>query len=107
MKPSVNLTPYGTQIFIPSYLSFDPRRDLDLGAIAALHRARGVPRQGAALAEGRRLRLAKATAVARADQTARRRGLRGSARYDFIRRTAKLHPDTDEAHIRRLLREKQ
>jgi hypothetical protein len=45
MKPSVNTTPYGTQIFVPGYMSLDLKRDLDLGAISRLHKARGVQRQ--------------------------------------------------------------
>jgi hypothetical protein len=45
MKPSVNVTPYGTQIFVPGYMSLDLKRDLDLSAISRLHKARGVQRQ--------------------------------------------------------------
>ncbi|MEI6656632.1 MAG: hypothetical protein WCP45_17855 [Verrucomicrobiota bacterium] len=46
LKDSVVFTPIGTQNSIPSYLSFDPKRDLDFGKVAKLHRARGVSRQG-------------------------------------------------------------
>jgi hypothetical protein len=42
MKPSVVFTPFGTQIFIPGYISFDPKRDLKLGIVSELHRARGI-----------------------------------------------------------------
>jgi hypothetical protein len=31
MKPSVVFTPFGTEIFIPGYISFDPKRDLKPG----------------------------------------------------------------------------
>lgn len=44
MKPSVNVTPYGTQIFVPGYMSLDFKRDLKHGAISELHKARGVQR---------------------------------------------------------------
>lgn len=44
MKPSVNVTALGTQIFIPGYMSLDAKRDLDLAAISRLHKARGVLR---------------------------------------------------------------
>ncbi|MCL4854523.1 MAG: hypothetical protein KJZ78_24450, partial [Bryobacteraceae bacterium] len=46
LKLTVNLTPFGTMILIPAYWSFDPKRDLNWKAITALHRARGVHRQG-------------------------------------------------------------
>jgi hypothetical protein len=46
MKPSIVFTPFGTEIFIPGYISFDPKRDLKLGVVSRLHRARGVRRQG-------------------------------------------------------------
>jgi hypothetical protein len=46
LKLTANLTPFGTMIFIPAYWSFDPKRDLNWRAITALHKARGVPRQG-------------------------------------------------------------
>lgn len=45
MKPSVNVTALGTQIFIPGYMSLDAKRDLDLAAISRLHKARGVLRE--------------------------------------------------------------
>ena len=38
--------PYGTMIVVPSYWSFDAKRDLKWNAIKALHRARCVSRQG-------------------------------------------------------------
>jgi hypothetical protein len=49
LKLTVNLTPFGTMIFIPAYWSFDPKRDLNWRAITALHKVRGVPKQGAKL----------------------------------------------------------
>ena len=41
LKTSVVFTPYGTQLFIPGYLSLDPKRDLDFSKVTRLHRARG------------------------------------------------------------------
>ena len=51
-KLSINVTPFGTMIFIPRYWSFDQKRDLRWGAIMKLHRSRGVPRQGEKLGLG-------------------------------------------------------
>jgi len=50
LKLTANLTPFGTMIFIPAYWSFDPKRDLNWRAITAMHKARGVRKQGAKLA---------------------------------------------------------
>lgn len=52
LKLAVNLAPYGTMILIPSYWSFDQRRDIRWDAIARLHRARVPGRQVSVLAEG-------------------------------------------------------
>ena len=97
LKASVVFTPLGTQIFIPGYLSFDPKRDLDFKKIASLHRARGINRQGPGFSIGRK-ELAERKRLAKiADKEARRRKLRGDARYEFI--VAKIshifidHPD--------------
>lgn len=60
MKPSVVFTPFGTQIFIPGYISFDPKRDLKLGVVSRLHRARGIRRQGEGFSGGRIYRDVKA-----------------------------------------------
>jgi hypothetical protein len=48
MKSSVVFTPHGTEIFIPGYISFDPKRDQKLGVVSRLHRARGIRQQGLA-----------------------------------------------------------
>jgi hypothetical protein len=63
MKLSVNPTPYGTLIFIPRTWSFDARRDMDWGAIARLHRAGGVTKQGPKLSPSRMEQREDAAAV--------------------------------------------
>ncbi len=52
MKPSVVFTPFGTQILIPGYISFDPKRDLKLGIVSELYRARGIRCQGEGFSVG-------------------------------------------------------
>ena len=69
-KTSVVFTPYGTQIFIPGYLSFDPKRDLDFSKVTRLHRARGISRQGPGFSVGRR-ELAETPFSRRKPRTAR------------------------------------
>lgn len=84
LKPSVVFTPHGTQIFIPGYLSFDPKRDLKLKKITELHNARGITRQGRDFSVGRKELAEKKRQAKIADQEARRRGLTGDARYEYI-----------------------
>ena len=84
LKPSVVFTPFGTQIFIPGYLSFDPKRDLKLKKITELHNARGITRQGRGFSVGRKELAEKKRQAKIADQEARRRGLTGNARYEYI-----------------------
>lgn len=105
LKPSVVVTPHGTQIFIPAYLSFDAKRDLDLGLITRLHRARGLQRQGEAFSASRSSRLSQRKRAKAADTQARKQGLKGEARYQFIGRQLGLMDHGDYRHIRRLLKD--
>lgn len=84
LKASVVFTPLGTQIFIPGYLSFDPKRDLNFGKITKLHRARGVTRQGKGFSEGRQVTAKMKVLAKKADQEAREKGLKGDKRYAII-----------------------
>lgn len=103
LKASVVFTPLGTQIFIPGYLSFDPKRDLDFGKVAKLHRARGVPRQGPGFSEGRKVTAKMKVLAKKADEQAREKGLKGDKRYAFIcQRLGKLDHG-DYRQINRLL----
>jgi hypothetical protein len=103
LKPSVVLTPHGTQIFIPAYLSFDAKRDLDLGLITRLHRARGLQRQGEGFSVSRTERARLRKQARAADAEAHRRGLRGTRRYAFITQQLGLMDHGDYRPIRRLL----
>jgi hypothetical protein len=103
LKASVVFTPLGTQIFIPGYLSFDPKRDLDFGKVAKLHRARGVSRQGKGFSEGRRVTAKMKGLAKQADQEAREKGLKGDKRYAFICQRLGLLDHGDYRQIKRLL----
>lgn len=103
LKPSVTVTPWGTQIFIPAWQSFDAKRDFDWAYIARLHRARGIPRQGPKLIEGRRWRHTRAQASYAANGEAKRTGLRGEARLDFVRQRVGIPAGVDDREVRRLI----
>lgn len=103
LKASVVFTPFGTQIFIPGYLSFDSKRDLDFGKIAELHRARGVSRQGKAFSESRMSTAEMQELAKKADQEARAQGMKGDKRYAFICRSLELRDHGDYRKVKRLL----
>ena len=84
LKLAVNVTPFGTLVFLPAYWSFDPKRDLRWAAIARLHRLRVGARQGAALAAGKAERRWLARRLHALDSQVHRRGLRGAARHRFL-----------------------
>lgn len=84
LKLAVNITPYGTMILIPSYWSFDPKRDIRWKAIAKLHKTRVPGRQGAALAEGRAERMKLAKKLPHLDQEVLRLKLKGEKKHAFL-----------------------
>jgi hypothetical protein len=104
LKLTVNLTPFGTMILIPAYWSFDPKRDLNWKAITALHRARGVHRQGPKLSKNRMAMREESVAAKRLWREAKAQGLKGRPRYEWV--LARLHLDccNDESKLKRLLR---
>ena len=104
-KLTYTLTPYGTQIFIPGYWNFDPARDIDWTKVTRLHRARGLAKQGEKLSANRRERDGQLQRLTKADAEAKARKLRGKVRYVFLKAEVGLAPATDDAQIRRLLRE--
>lgn len=102
LKLAVNITPYGTMILIPSYWSFDPKRDIRWDAIASLHRVRVPGRQGAALAEGLAERMKLAKKLRRLDDEARRLNLRGEKKHAFLCAGLGWVPETSAKRISRL-----
>ncbi len=103
LKTSVVFTPYGTQLFIPGYLSLDPKRDLDFSKVMRLHRARGISRQGPGFSIGRR-ELAELKHKAKgADAEAKKKGLKGDKRYDFICKQVNFRDGGDYRRLRKLL----
>lgn len=103
MKPSVNITPLGTQIFIPSYMSYDAKRDFNHGEISKLHKAKGVQKQGLAFSETRikNVELSKCANIAEIE--GRALGLKGEKLLEFIAESIG-RPNMDLRTIRKLIR---
>ena len=98
--------PFGTSIFIPGYWSMDLNRDLNWDTIRSLHRARGTGRQGEKADRNKEQAKAQARLAKEADREAKRKGLRGEQRYLFIKEKAGLSTQTDNAQVRKLVRER-
>ena len=103
LKLTANLTPFGTMIFIPAYWSFDPKRDLNWRAITALHKARGVAKQGPKLSANRSAARLEAIHAAKLSKEADARKLKGEARSLWMLKKLKRDLRTDERQLRRIL----
>ena len=104
-KLAYSMNPYGTMIFIPGYWSFDPKRDLNWDKILRLHRARGIGRQGPKLGAGRQHKSAQLKKLLAAEAAAKRMKLKGQSRYSFLKEKSGLTQQTDDAQVRRMLRD--
>jgi len=105
MKLSVNLTAFGTMIFIPAYWSFDAKRDVRWDAVTKLHRTRALKKQGEGLAESAEKRRSNAAKLKKLDVLAKELKLRGEARHAFLCKGLGLDERTDAKRLARLRRE--
>jgi len=103
LKLTANLTPFGTMIFVPAYWSFDPKRDLNWRAITALHKARGVQKQGIKLKSNQQAKRIEALRAAQLSKQAAALNLKGQARGLWIMKGLRLDLRTDERQLRRIL----
>lgn len=71
-------------IFIPSWWSLDPKRDLNWSEIKRLHNARVASKQGAKLTRNQMEQAAEAAKTARLDAEAKTNGLRGERRAEWV-----------------------
>jgi hypothetical protein len=90
-------------IFIPAYWSFDPKRDLNWRAITALHKARGVPKQGPKLSANQLAVHEQAIRARELWKEASTRKLKGEARTSWVLKQLGWDPRTDERQLRRIL----
>lgn len=102
LKLAVNLTPYGTMIVIPSYWSFDRKRDVAWDEIVRLHKTRVPNRQGMKLTRGVAERKKLAEKLVGLDQAVREQGLKGEKRHVFLCRGLGFVVGTDPKVIARL-----
>jgi hypothetical protein len=107
LKLTVNLTPFGTIIFVPAYWSFDPKRDLKWRTITALHRARGVARQGPKLSLNQAMRHAEGEKAARLWDQATAAGRKGDARVYWVMGKLGWDLRTDRSRLSRLLQKRR
>ena len=84
MKLTINLTPHGTMIVIPSWWSLDHTRDLNWPEMKKLHNARVPSKQGAKLMRNQMEQAAEARKAAQFDAEAKAKGLRGERRADWV-----------------------
>ncbi len=105
MKLSVNLTAYGTMIFIPAYWSFDAKRDVRWDAVTKLHRARALKKQGEGMAESAEKRRSDSVKLKKLDAEAKKLKLRGEARHVFLCKGLGLDERTDPKRLARLRKE--
>jgi len=103
LKLTVNLTPFGTMIFIPAYWSFDPKRDLNWRAITALHKARGVPKQGPKLSANQLAAREESIRARDFWREATALKLKGEAHISWVRQKLNKDLRTDERQLRRIL----
>ena len=102
-KFSVNVTPFGTMIFIPRYWSLDGRRDIEWAAVNKLHRSREVRRQGEKLGRGEIERRREATKAQSLWHKSKEMGLKGDDRKNWVIEKMGWHADTDFSRVSRLL----
>jgi len=98
-----NLTPFGTMIFIPAYWSFDAKRDLIWRAITALHKARGMQKQGPKLDANQSAGRSEAMRAAKLAKEADTLKLKGEARISWMVKQLGWDSRTDERQLRRIL----
>ncbi len=103
LKLTANLTPFGTMIFIPAYWSFDYKRDLNWRAITALHKARGVPKQGPKLSANQSAAREEAIRAREFGKESAARKLKGEARITCVLEKLGWDLRTDERQLRRIL----
>ncbi len=102
-KLTVNLTPHGTMVFVPSWWSLDAKRDLNWREIKKLHNARVASKQGAKLTKNQMEQTAETEMAARFDAEARAKGLKGERRAGWVIERLKW-ARKDARRLRRVLR---
>jgi hypothetical protein len=103
-KLTVNLTPHGTMIFVPSWWSLDSKRDLNWSEIKQLHRVRVPSKQGPKLTRNQMEQAAEAKRAALFEAQARAKGLKGEVKDHWVMK--QMRWQIPDARRLRLLRKR-
>jgi hypothetical protein len=104
LKLTVNLTAHGTMIFVPAFWSLDFQRDLHWKDITALHKARGVERQGPKVSNTKLAADEYYRKVVKLARQARAQGFRGNRRLEWITQQLKRENPVDPSTLRRWIK---
>jgi hypothetical protein len=92
-------------IIIPSFWSFDAKRDMRWNAIKKLHGLRASKKQGETLAEGKAERMLLAKRLHQWDAKAKQQHLKGEAKHRFLCQGLGLVEETSRKRLARLRKE--
>jgi hypothetical protein len=104
LKLTVNLTAHGTMIFVPAFWSLDFQRDLHWKDITALHKARGVERQGPKVSPTKLEADEFYRKVVRLAAQAKTMGFRGERRLQWIAQLLNRKELMDPSTLRRWIK---
>jgi hypothetical protein len=90
LKLTVNITPYGTQVMVPFYMSPDFARDINWSLVTKLHKLMGATRQGDKLVIVTMEREDEDARICLADKQALKDGLRGDKRVLHVMKEARI-----------------
>lgn len=105
LKPSVNITPHGTMIFIPSQISLDRGRDVHWKEIKRLHEIWHPRRQGKVFSVAKHERREKALKAFELWNSKEGKSLASKARYRWVKKQLGYVDEADDSTIRRLVSE--
>jgi len=104
---TMNLTPNGTMVFIPSWLSLDGKRSLNWKELKKLHAVRVTSRQGEKLSKNQAEQRKEAKRAFEFNEQAKKRGLRGDERIQWVTEKMKWRGETTRKLSRSLRRAKE
>ncbi len=104
-RTRVSFNAFGTVIFIPSYWSFDCRRDLKWSALTTLHRRRGAPKDGIKRGLARLERREESRQAKRWMKLAKDQGLKGEKLMDWVMGQLRWDRNTSVCRLYRLLKQ--
>ncbi len=103
LKSSVDMTPFGTVIFVPYFWSLDARRDIKWKSIRAMHRSRGAINEGVKLGLSRTERRAQAEQVRKLLEQAKAQGIRAPERVEWVMGQLGWDNRNEMIRVRRLM----